>query len=62
MQIEVRFSDGRRMWPERLEQVGFDGDGKPIFEAVPVEDGVWNFVRAGSLHRGIWNAQRRRTT
>ena len=62
MQIEVRFLDGRRMWPARLEQVGIGDDEQPLFEAVPVEDGVWSFVRADSFHRGIWRAQRRITT
>ena len=39
MQIEVRFPTSRRMWPARLQQVGLDDDGRPLFEAVPVEDG-----------------------
>ena len=58
MQIEVRFLDGRRMWPARLERVGLGNDGQAIFELIPVKDGVWSFVRAGSFHRGIWKAQR----
>ena len=62
MQVEVKFPDGRRMWQARLEEVGLSDDGQPIFEALPVEDAEWAFVRTGSLSRGIWSAQRRRTT
>ena len=61
MQIEVKFPDGRRMWPARLEQAGRDEAGQPRFEPVPVEHAGWSFARAGSFHRGVWKALRLQT-
>ena len=55
MHIEVRFPNGRRMWPAHPERGTRRDAAAPFYELIPVEDPDWTF---SVNNRGEWRALR----